>query len=129
MYVSCHERSYTMFQRLLVPLDGSELAEHALSVGLRIARFSGASLTLLRVVNSLDDVTYLSRGSAIMNLADIIERDRADAETYLQKIARRSDLAGIEVITHVVDGNPAQSILSEARTYATDLIIMCSHGD
>jgi nucleotide-binding universal stress UspA family protein len=118
-----------VFQRILVPLDGSELAEYALSIGARIARFSGASLTLLRVVNSLDDVSYLSRGSAIMNLADVIERDRADAEAYLKKIASRSDLEGIEVITHVVDGNPAQSILYEARTYAIDLIIMCSHGD
>lgn len=118
-----------MFQRILIPLDGSALAEHALSVGLRIARFSGASLTLLRVVNLPDDMTYLSRGSAMMNLADIIVRDRAEAEAYLQKIASRSDVAGIEVITHVVDGNPAQSILSEARTSAMDLILMCSHGD
>jgi nucleotide-binding universal stress UspA family protein len=123
------KRSHIVFQRILVPLDGSALAEHALSVGSRIARFSGASLTLLRVVNSLDDVTYLSRGSAIMNLADIIARDHAEAAAYLKRIASRSDLAGIEVITHVVEGNPAQSILYEARTYAADLIIMCSHGD
>lgn len=118
-----------MFQRILIPLDGSILAEHALSVGARIARFSGASLTLLRVVNSLDDMTYLSRGSAIMNMADVIAREHAEAEAYLKKIASRSDLAGIEIITHVVDGNPAQSILYEARTYTADLIIMCSHGD
>jgi len=118
-----------VFQRILVPLDGSALAEHALSLGLRIARCSGASLTLLRVVNSLDEMTYLSRGSAIMDLTNVIAREHAEAEAYLKKIASRSDLAGLEVITHVVDGNPAQSILSEARTYAMDLIIMCSHGD
>lgn len=77
-----------MFQRILVPLDGSALAEHALSLGLRIARCSGASLTLLRVVNSLDEMTYLSRGSAIMDLTNVIAREHAEAEAYLKKIAR-----------------------------------------
>src|SRR5690349_13169015 len=128
MYTS-HKRSHIVFQRILVPLDGSILAEHALSVGARLARSSGASLTLLRVVNSLDETTYLSRGSAIINMTDVIAREHTEAEAYLQKIVGRSDLAGIEIITHVVDGNPAQSILYEARTYAIDLIIMSSHGD
>lgn len=118
-----------MFQHILVPLDGSILAEHALSVGSRIARFSGASLTLLRVVNALDDIAYLSRGAAVINLADVIEREHTEAEAYLKDIASRGDLEGIEIITHVVDGNPAQAILSEARTTTADLIIMCSHGD
>jgi nucleotide-binding universal stress UspA family protein len=117
-----------MFQRILVPLDGSELAEHALSVGSRIARSSGASLTLLRVVNTLDDVTYPYKG-AVISLADVVEQDHADADAYLQKVAKGSDLEGIEVVTHVADGNPAQAILSEARTSNADLIVICSHGD
>jgi nucleotide-binding universal stress UspA family protein len=117
-----------VFQRILVPLDGSELAERALSVGSRIARASGSTLVLLRVVVSPDDIALSYRGPAT-DMAHIVERDRAEARAYLQSIARREDLKGIEVTQLVVEGNPAQTILTETRTSESDLIVMCSHGD
>lgn len=117
-----------MFQRILVPLDGSLLAESALPAAARIARATGAKLTLLRAVVPLEDLAWQAKGMA-MNIGQVFERERAEASSYLQRIGAIEPLHGLNVHTQVVQGHPVQTILYEAQTYAMDLIVMCSHGD
>ena len=116
-----------MFQRILVPLDGSELAEHALPIAARLARSSGGSITLLRVVPSPLAFTSQLKESAVP-MQEVVDSDLAGAVAYLTRITASSVLAGVAATTEVFRGMPAEMILSVARSQQMDIIIMCSHG-
>jgi len=115
-----------MFERILVPLDGSPRAELALPVAARIAHASGGSIHLLQVFSlvanydgGLAPVSFMTQES--------VEMELAQAKDYLRMIAS-SKLAGIKTTTEVVFGFPAQYILTAAATQEINLIVMCSHG-
>ncbi|TMC20067.1 MAG: universal stress protein [Chloroflexi bacterium] len=116
-----------MFQRILVPLDGSARAERALPVAARLARASGGSIVLLRAVTSPIDFAWYAMESPIA-MQEGIEADIARATDYLASVAGSPELAGIEIKTEVLPGAPALSIFPVARAFQADLIVMCSHG-
>ncbi len=116
-----------MFRRILVPLDGSELAEHALPVAARLARASGGSITLLRVVPSQLEFTWQATESTPL-MQEALDADQAGAVDYLARITASPVLAGIATTTEVYKGMPASIILSVARAQQVDIIIICSHG-
>lgn len=115
-----------MFQRILVPLDGSERARQALPVAARIARDSGGSLLLFSVMHLPLNLTWQ------METGLVQENDRRalrqEWETELAALARSEELKDIEVTTDVVEDLPAQAILEKAQASQADLIVMCSHG-
>lgn len=116
-----------MFERIIVPLDGSSRAEYALPVAARIARASGGSLHLLQVVSPPIDY---GRGLAPVSLLTdrVIETERAEATDYLEMVATSQMLAGIQTTTEVMFGTPALHILAAAESRMADLIVICSHG-
>lgn len=118
-----------MFQRILVPLDGSPRAEHAIPVAARIARASGGSILLFRVVtHPIDAVASFIQPPD--EVEDILNMRHARVADYLAHIAAHSDaLNGVSTTTEIADSIPAQTILSTARLQAIDLIVMCSHGE
>jgi nucleotide-binding universal stress UspA family protein len=111
-----------MLQRVLVPLDGSPLAESALPVAARIARVGGGQVILFRVYQ-LSPNTSLPE--AVVSAYDSDERE---ASGYLDAIAARSEFAGIMVEQHVFGGETAMSILNATVEYKADLVVMTSHG-
>src|SRR6266487_4877023 len=116
-----------MFRRILVPLDGSELAERALPIAARLARASGGSIALLRVVSSPIELTSQPTESSVQ-VQGVLDSDLAGAVAYLTGITASSVLAGVAMTTEVFKGTPAELILSVARSQKMDIIIMCSHG-
>ncbi|HLI89402.1 MAG TPA: universal stress protein [Ktedonobacteraceae bacterium] len=116
-----------MFNRVLVPLDGSELSEQALPIAARIARASHSSLLLLRVVSTLSEVGIAAREPSVL-LQEILEADLAVASAYLARIAGTKELAGIQTGIAVFSGQPASYILDVAEEQHCDLIVMNSHG-
>ncbi len=120
-----------MFERILVPLDGSPRAEQALPVATRIARASGGSVILLQVVSPPIDYGGGLTQTPLMT-EQVIETELAMALGYLDRVARSKDhgreLAEIETMTEVKFGLPAQDILATAESWSVDLIVMCSHG-
>ncbi len=116
-----------MFQRILVPLDGSARAEKALPVAARIARASGGSIRLLEVISIQIDYRGGLAMTPLMGEQQI-ESETTMATDYLQTIAASPELAGIQTTTGVVFGSPAQCILAETRSGGVDLIVLCSHG-
>jgi nucleotide-binding universal stress UspA family protein len=116
-----------MFRRILVPLDGSELAERALPIAARLARASGGSIALLRVVSSPFECTSQPTESSVP-MQGVLDSDLAGAVAYLTHITASSVLAGVAMTTEVFKGTPAELILSVARSQQMDIIIMCSHG-
>ncbi len=115
-----------MYSHLLVPLDGSERAERAVTVAERIARSNGSRITLLQVI-SLPLPIGAPYDTAALS-AYSIEQSEAEASNYLTRVAGWPLLSGVQVETAVVTGAPALAILDVAREKGTDLIVIGSHG-
>lgn len=116
-----------MFQRILVPLDGSARAELAIPVAAQLARSSGASITLLRVVPSTTDAIWLTTDATGPEQA-APDNEIVRAANYLARIATTDVLSGISTLTEVCKAMPARAILSVARAQQADIIILCSRG-
>lgn len=117
-----------MFQRMLLPLDGSKRAEQAIPIAARIARASGGSLILLRAAGThIEFGTYITEPSVLIQEA--LELDLTRATHYLARIKASRELAGIETMVEVRSGRAALVILDVAQQRHVDLIIMCSHGE
>jgi nucleotide-binding universal stress UspA family protein len=111
-----------MFKHLLVPLDGSNLAEVALPYVAFIAGKLHATVTLIHVIERNPPQTV--HGAEHLT-------DAATAQKYLDEIARRAFPPDIRVETHVHTSEVsevARSIVEHAGEFKPDLIVMCSHG-
>lgn len=116
-----------MFKRILVPLDGSALAEQALPVVARLARASGSVISLVRVI-STEPASLPSAPGKPLLIQTISEADRTMAENYLAGIATSDVLKNLTVKTDVAIGLVAPTILSLAAAHFADLIVLSSHG-
>lgn len=104
---------------ILVPLDGSQLAERALPHAQRVAWVSGAALMLIRAVHTRPGVDErLDRELAAIE----------DADAYLDQIATRLHTHGFTVRAQAIDATPADAIALAAQAEAADLIVMSTHG-
>ncbi len=118
-----------MFSKILVPLDGSEIAERALAPALALANKPGAHLTFLRVPLV---PTGWDRG--IEGTDPYIEAwaeqrygmERKLAQDYLAKVKQQSLRDDVEVETKIMEGDVATVILQAAAEH--DLVVMSTHG-
>ena len=117
-----------MFKKIVIPLDGSELAEQALAPACRIAEKFGSELLLLRVVTPerpLPTGSYLSsRADGLPAAIASIAVD--EAEAYLSSI--KLPLVGLSLRTRVPIGAPPEMIIDAAAESGADLIVMSTHG-
>jgi nucleotide-binding universal stress UspA family protein len=124
-------RSGQPIARLLIPLDGSRLAETALAPGFEIAAKMGCATTLLSVIDHLDvrpaDTARLETPAAAEHPTEgsLI----AEYKTYLQDIGQKYPEAGrYNIHVAVAMGRVAQTILEYAADQRIDLIAMTTHG-
>ena len=94
-----------MYDRILVPVDGSAFSEEMLPHAVGIARAAGAPLTLMRIVQS--------------------DADLAEATRYVEGLAGELSAEGRAVSAR---GDVADAVLAEARKVPGTLVAMCSHG-
>ncbi len=121
-----------MYRRILVPLDGSTLAEAALPHAVAVARRFEASLTLLQVVTTLPVAAAIDAGATagaetVMSV-EALEASEQAAHEYLDQVTQRRELGDIPVQAKVVRGRPAREIARLARGEGVDLIVMSTHG-
>lgn len=118
-----------MFRRVLVPLDGSRMAERALPIAARIARASGGTIILVRVVTTpLGQQPTLTPSLPSGSIQAIVEMGRAEANTYLRKITASSDLQAVATEIEVCVGQAVPMIFSVAYSRDVDLIVLSRHG-
>jgi len=112
-----------MFDKILVPLDRSPLAECVLPHAVALARCLDAQLVLLHVLS-------LPNRQDRLRAVDSLEWQlrRAEAESYLQDVCTRLAEAGVKCEMHVHDGHAAERILSFARDNEVGLVLIASHG-
>lgn len=109
-------------RRILVPLDGSRLAEWSLPPAVSLARRLGAHLALLHVTER--DAPATVHGER--HLTNVGESDR-----YLAEVAAKCTAAGVETDTHVhpnPEGSVPQSIVAHAADLEADLVVLATHG-
>jgi nucleotide-binding universal stress UspA family protein len=122
-----------MFQNrsILVPLDGSELAEQALEPALSLAKGVGSDVILLRVVPSPEPVpeSVAIPGAPTAGQRQMVEqKEREEAEAYLQRIYSSLPTAHLFFDVAVTTGYVADAIVDYATAHHVDLIVMSSHG-
>ena len=109
-----------MFTKILVPLDGSDLAEQVLPHALMLADAFDAAVRLLRVVEGPDDLDLTS-----------VTREQSEAlrlaEDYLRGAAEYCSVLGVPVDIALAMGSPARQIVREALATGADLIAMATH--
>jgi nucleotide-binding universal stress UspA family protein len=116
-----------MSQRLLVPLDGSALAESALPWAAQLARTHDASVVLARVVPW--PMAFWTAGYISAQLYDEVQAAEHDAaNAYLRKVQARLRADRIPVETLVRNGFPGESILELAEQCGAAAIVMATHG-
>jgi nucleotide-binding universal stress UspA family protein len=113
------------FMRILVPLDGSALAEQVIPRIVTLATLDGAELVLLFVLKPRDN----SQQSGANGDAPWWEKDVAAAQSYLFRIAANLRRRGFLVSTDIVIGeNVAEEIAGYASREQADLIGIATHG-
>jgi nucleotide-binding universal stress UspA family protein len=116
-----------MYTHVLVPLDGSAEAERALPIAARLARASGGSLSLVRVVRApVEFEAGLAPPATWAPAARPEEREEATA--YLELLRQQDGLEGVSTTTTVYAGPPAAMVLAAVASGGADLIVMTSHG-
>jgi nucleotide-binding universal stress UspA family protein len=114
-----------LYRKILVPLDGSGLAEVALRHAESLAWQCGAEIILMRVIHMAWPLS-----APDMNVERRLDVDRiqAAALTYLKGIC--GELRAKKITAHkvVMNGPVADTIVDYARQEGVDLIVMCSHG-
>lgn len=115
-----------MFKRILVPLDGSSLAEQALKPALALARRSGGQILLLRIPAFQQAIVPDPAGQALVWPEIDGENSRIEAADYLRNIQRINPQ--ITMRTLVIDGDEASTIIDTAQEQDVNLIVMSTHG-
>lgn len=115
------------FRHILVPLDGSALAEESVALAARLAVLGDARITLYRVLVPQHAV---ARPSSVMqyNLQQL-EAQEAEAGRYLESVAAplRGKIASLDTVVELSE-SPARSILDWAAQHDVDLVAMSTHG-
>ncbi|MGY4474106.1 universal stress protein [Bradyrhizobium sp. USDA 3364] len=114
-----------MYRHILIPTDGSELAEHGVTHGLALAKSLGAKVSVIFVVEPFSEIGGRYREL----LARFVEIRKEEATRALDHAAQAAKSAGVPCETSQVEsGQPHQAIIAAAEDKDCDLIVMSSHG-
>lgn len=119
-----------MYKTILIPLDGSELAEAALPHAVELAQKFGSKIILLRVVQPVNYMlTELGSAEDLTLMKKLYESLKRESMAYLQRQEERLKRDVVEASAILLDGvQPAQTILETADALDADVIIMSTHG-
>ncbi len=113
-----------MYRKMLVPLDGSELAECVLPHARAIARGCAVKeIVLLRVVEPPPTM-----GAEGIDVVALQQADQEAAGTYLARIESELNAEGFRVSSHVLAGRAAEAIGEFVHNNEVDLIALATHG-
>jgi nucleotide-binding universal stress UspA family protein len=114
-----------MYRHILIPTDGSELAEHAVTNGLSLAKSVGAKVTVIIVDEPFNWLSI----SVSEELTKHTEQVKKHAESVLNRAATLAKQAGVPCDTiQVGNAQPYQAIIATAGDRGCDLIVMASRG-
>jgi nucleotide-binding universal stress UspA family protein len=128
-----------VYQKILLPLDGSPTANAALPHAIEMAKATGAEIVLLQVVDSVGRIIAqttpagfepISTGHAVTDVAEqAVNAQRQVAEEYLGQVRAEleaADVSGVSI--RITDGSPGAAICAAAEQLGCDLVVMATHG-
>ena len=129
----------TLYQRIMVTLDGSELADVALPHVSTVAKSAGAAVVVMQVIDAVAQIMSqlasatiepMPAGAVTAELAEeSVAGQRAQAQTNLDKAKARLQADGIaNVTTLIAAGRPGEAIVDAAAAQGCDLIVIATHG-
>lgn len=118
-----------MYQRILVPIDGSPTSSRGLIEAIAVAKLTGARLRLIHV---LDDLSFaMSADGFVAGSTDMISLLREGGEKTLATAKSQVGAAGLDVDVVLRDcftGRIADLIVAEANAWPADLMVIGTHG-
>ena len=115
-------------QKVLVPLDGSDFAEHALHAVYELVRRDDVMIRLLRVPEIIAYPSTMYGAASYEAVDAYMNAMQTESEAYLKGMAKRLQERQGEVSWELRDGAASAAILEAARDFDADLIAMASHG-
>jgi nucleotide-binding universal stress UspA family protein len=128
-------RGVSVYNKILVPLDGSKLAEEVLSHVQDLAQRYGSEVILIQVVPPLSKLVMeteaVSMGEARAGpeaATAVAKAEREKAHSYLESTAKRLRDEGVRVRAEILTGEAGDAVVAYAQSEVVDLIAMSTHG-
>jgi len=118
-----------MYQRILVPVDGSATSKLGLDEAIQIAKLTQGRLCLFHVIDELSFA--LALGSKSGYAADLLESLRSEGARILDTAQTTAHAAGVEAETRLCDvfpGSVQEKVAAEALDWGAELIVLGTHG-
>jgi nucleotide-binding universal stress UspA family protein len=117
-----------MYNRILIPTDGSRLAARGIDHGLGLAKALGIPASVVTVAVPLAGLAFpgLEQAEAVNTYNDSVNREVKELERQVQQRAAKAGVS-IEFLSET-NSSPATAILETAQRSGCDLIVMSSHG-
>ena len=112
-----------MYENILLPTDGSESMERVLDHTVELATRRDATVHVLYVV---DDRAFLTLREEMLD--DVVAELESTGRRAIRDATDRLDAAGVETVTRMSQGNPAEEILDYVAAADVDLVTMGTHG-
>jgi nucleotide-binding universal stress UspA family protein len=117
-----------VLRSIIVPLDGSELAESVLPTAVKFARLFNVGMVLFRTYE-LPASAYYGRENYLPNYEELKNRVKEQAQDYLDKRIEAIKAEGVQRVSSVlIEGSGPNEIIDYARKTPNALITMCTHG-
>jgi len=118
-----------MYQRILVPVDGSSSCRHGLSEAIAVAKLTGGSIRLIHVID--EPLVALGFDGAALGAGDLFELVREGGQRVLADATEVVKLAGVPVDDRLLDsfdGRVCNLVAKAAQDWPADLIVIGTHG-
>lgn len=117
-----------MYPKILVPVDGSQASTAGFAEAIKIAKSQGSEIRLVHVVNDL--ILDCSYGSGVYasDALEVLRKSGRDILHAAEMTSRREGIKTNSVLLDSVGGPASDLILSEAKTWSADLVVMGTHG-
>src|SRR5215471_15241841 len=114
-----------MYRHILIPTDGSELAEHGVAHGLALAKYVGANVSIIFVIEPFPEMT----GPFLEKIAGYVELRKEQASSALDRATNAAKEAGVSCETiQVENGKPTKASSQQPRTKAA-ISLLCHRMD
>src|SRR6185437_3922935 len=116
-----------MYQHILVPVDGSELAERALREAVQLARLLSARMRIMHIVSS---APWITQGSPEV-MEEFITQMRSTGESIIREaktVARSADIQVDDRLIEAIGERAGKYIVAEANEWPAELIVCGTHG-
>ena len=115
-------------KRILVPVDGSDIATKALDFGIERAKLHGAQLTIAFSMNIVQIAASSEEPADVTDPRPLLDALENEANAIFASAEERAKRAGVVAERAELEGSPASAILTEAQSICPDLIVMGTHG-